>query len=202
MSTSRIDSSASGFTPISSSACRATARIASVSTSTPDSLAISMDMWCGNPRESAPPPGAATTGGTAGHGMNGLLLLAGVEAGVGVDDLAHQPVPDDVGAGELREVHVLDVAEDLPHHPQAARGAAGEVDLGDVASHNDLGAETEPGQEHLHLLGRGVLRLVQDDERVVQRPAAHVRERRDLDRSAFGQTRVVSRLEHLVERVV
>ena len=72
------------------------------------------------------------------------------------------------------------------------RGPAGQVDLGDVAGHDDLGAEAEPGQEHLHLLGRGVLRLVQDDERVVERPAAHVRQRRDLDRarppSAAGST--------------
>ena len=47
--------------------------------------------------------------------------------------------------------------------------AAGQVDLGDVAGDHDLGAEAEPGQEHLHLLGRGVLRLVEDDERVVER---------------------------------
>src|ERR687890_1393008 len=131
MSTSRIDSSASGLTPISSSACRATARIASVSTSTPDSLAISMDMWCVNPRKSAPTPGAATAGGTAGHGVDGLLLPC-VVAGVRVDDVAYQPVPDDVGAGQLREVHVLERAEDLAHHPQAARGAGREVDLGHV----------------------------------------------------------------------
>ena len=70
--------------------------------------------------------------------------------------------------------------------------AAGQVDLGDVAGDDDLGAEAEPGEEHLHLLGRGVLRLVQDDERVVERAAAHVRQRRDLDRarwpSAAGST--------------
>ena len=82
----------------------------------------------------------------------------------------------------LREVDVVDAVQDLLHDAQPALGAAGEVDLRDVARHDHLGAEPEPGEEHLHLLGRGVLRLVEDDERVVEGAAAHVRERRDLDR--------------------
>ena len=36
------------------------------------------------------------------------------------------------------------------------------------------------GEEHLHLLGRGVLRLVEDDEGVVERAPAHEGQRRDL----------------------
>ena len=60
--------------------------------------------------------------------------------------------------------------------------AGRQVDLGDVARDHHLRAEAETGQEHLHLLGRGVLRLVEHDERVVQRAAAHVGERGDLDR--------------------
>ena len=60
----------------------------------------------------------------------------------------------------------------------------------------------EPGQEHLHLLGRGVLRLVEDDERVVERAAAHERDRRDLDRAALDQTRGALGVHHVVERVV
>ena len=62
---------------------------------------------------------------------------------------------------------------------------ARQVDLRHVAGDDDLRAEAEPRQEHLHLLGRGVLRLVEDDEAVVQRAAAHERERRDLDRAAL-----------------
>ena len=42
----------------------------------------------------------------------------------------------------------------------------------------------EARQEHAHLLARRVLRLVEDDEAVVERAAAHERERRDLDRAA------------------
>ena len=83
-----------------------------------------------------------------------------------------------------------------------AAAAVGQVDLGHVAGHDDLRAEAEAGEEHLHLLGRGVLRLVEDDERVVERAAAHVRERRDLDRAALHQPRDDLGLEHVVERVV
>src|SRR4029453_6227138 len=145
MSTSRIDSSARGLTPISSSACRATARIASVSTSTPDSLAISMDIVVPLPlRGSASSAGAAATGGTARHGadgLRGLLLLRFVITRVRVDDLGDQPVADHVGAGQPGEGHVLDVAQDLADHPEAAGGATGQVDLRDVAGDHDLGAE-------------------------------------------------------------
>ncbi len=83
-----------------------------------------------------------------------------------------------------------------------AAAALGQVDLGDVAGDDDLRAEPEAGEEHLHLLGRGVLRLVEDDERVVQRAAAHVRERRDLDRAPLHQPDDDLGLEHVVERVV
>ena len=41
-----------------------------------------------------------------------------------------------------------------------------------------------PGEEHLHLLGRGVLGLVEDDERVVQGAAPHECQRGDLDGAA------------------
>ena len=78
----------------------------------------------------------------------------------------------------------------------------GQVDLGHVAGDDDLRAEPEPGQEHLHLLGRRVLRFVEDDERVVQGAAAHVRKRRDLDRAPVHQAVPRLGVEHVVERVV
>ena len=60
----------------------------------------------------------------------------------------------------------------------------------------------EARQEHLHLLGRRVLRLVEDHERVVQRAAAHERDRRDLDHAALEQALDALGVEHVVERVV
>src|SRR5256885_9357343 len=40
-------------------------------------------------------------------------------------------------------------------------------------------------EEHLHLRARRVLRLVEDDERAVERAPAHVSERHDLDHLAL-----------------
>ena len=65
-----------------------------------------------------------------------------------------------------------------------------------------LRAEPETGEEHLHLLGRGVLRLVEHDERVVERAAAHVRERSHLDGARRQKLRHDLGVHHLVERVV
>ncbi len=112
-------------------------------------------------------------------------------------------MPHDVVAVELDEREVGDAVEDVTHREQSAAAASlGQVDLGDVAGDDDLGAEPEPGQEHLHLLGGGVLRFVEDDERVVERATAHERERRDLDGAALHQPGHDLRLEHVVQRVV
>ena len=98
------------------------------STSIPDSLATSMVIG----RVSS--PAGAASGAAAGPARRGTARSAawpaacvGVPALVGVDDVADQPVPDHVGAGQLGEVHVLDAVEDLPDHPQpaAARRRAG-----------------------------------------------------------------------------
>ena len=80
--------------------------------------------------------------------------------------------------------------------------AVGQVDLGDVTGDHHLGAEAQPGQEHLHLLGRGVLGLVQDDERVVERAAAHVGQRGDLDGAGCHEPRDRLGVDHVVQRVV
>ena len=82
------------------------------------------------------------------------------------------------------------------------REPPGEIDLGDVAGDDDLGPESEAREEHLHLLGRGVLRLVENDERVVERATAHVRERRDLDDARLHQLRDRLDVHHVVQRVV
>ena len=102
----------------------------------------------------------------------------------------------------MGEADAGDVLQDLDHVLEAGAGAAGQVDLGDVAGDHRGGAEADPGEEHLHLLDGGVLALVEDDEAVVQRAPAHVGQRRDLDDVALDQLGHVFEAEHLVERVV
>ncbi len=86
--------------------------------------------------------------------------------------------------------------------PMQPAAPALHVDLGDVAGHDHLRSEADAGEEHLHLLGRGVLGLVEDDEAVVERAAAHERQRRHLDGLALEQLLRALRLDHVVERVV
>ena len=93
------------------------------------------------------------------------------------------------------------VAEDLAHLDQPRRLLPRQVDLRHVAGDDHLRAEAEPRQEHLHLLGRGVLRLVEDDEAVVQCPAAHEGQRRHLDRAALHVRVELLRVHRVVERV-
>src|SRR5690242_11762679 len=156
-STSSTESSASGWIRIWSRVNRATATSPTSSTSMPASLAISILIGV----LAALPPGRPVPAVE----RLGLRVVPLVR----VDDLADQPVPYDVVAGEPREVDVLDAVEDVLHHAEPADLAGRQVDLGNVAGHHHPRAEAEPGEEHLHLLGRRVLRLVQDDERVVQR---------------------------------
>jgi hypothetical protein len=65
-----------------------------------------------------------------------------------------------------------------------------------------LRAEADAGEEHLHLLARGVLRLVEDDEGVVQRAPAHEGERRDLDRLPLEGAAHLVEAHQVVQRVV
>src|SRR5262249_35157533 len=44
--------------------------------------------------------------------------------------------------------------------------AGGQVDLRDVAGDDRLRSEPDSGEKHLHLFRRGVLRFVQNDERI------------------------------------
>ena len=83
-----------------------------------------------------------------------------------------------------------------------SRAPLREIDLGHVAGDHRLRRVAEAGEEHAHLLARGVLRLVEDDEAVVERAAAHERERRDLDLAARDQPLGALDVHHVVQRVV
>ena len=129
-----------------------------------------------------------------GRGALGVLVVGG-------DDPAHELVADDVLLAEADELDPLDVLEDVADHDEPRVLVAREVDLGDVAGDDHLRVEAEPGQEHLHLLGARVLRLVEDDETVVERAPAHERERRHLDHAALEVLGDALGLEHVVQRV-
>jgi hypothetical protein len=64
------------------------------------------------------------------------------------------------------EIDAGDVAQDARGLERPDCLGARQVDLGDVAGDDHARVVAEAGEEHHHLLGRGVLRLVEDDEGV------------------------------------
>src|SRR6185436_4388855 len=125
----------------------------------------------GSPRRGAPYCTAISSLRTRRTGVAGgaarLVVL------VGIDDALHQRVPHHVLRAEVRERDAADFPQHLLRLYEPAFLAAREVDLGDVAVDYRLAAEPDAGQEHFHLLGRRVLRLVQYHERMVERASAH-----------------------------
>jgi hypothetical protein len=67
---------------------------------------------------------------------------------------------------------------------RAAFGQVGRVDLRQVAQADDLGARAGAGDQRLHLLGREVLRLVDEHELVQEGAPAHEVQALDLDLAA------------------
>src|SRR5471030_1974048 len=112
-----------------------------------------------------------------GFDQMGDVGIGFLRAFVGVDDARHQRMAHHVLAAKLREGDAAHVAQHLDGVDQAALLRLVQVDLRDVAGDHGLAAEADPGQEHLHLLDGGVLRLVEDDEGVVQRAPAIIRRR-------------------------
>src|SRR5712692_11103893 len=122
--------------------------------------------------------------------------------GVGIDDARHQRMAHHILRAELGERDAAHAGEDPARLDQAALLAAREVDLRDVAVHHRLGAEADAREEHLHLLGGGVLRFVEDHEGMVERAPAHVGERRELDGAALEELAGFLEAHQVVERVV
>src|SRR3954447_10558589 len=141
VSSRTIESSADGCTFILRMTNRATLISSSSETSMPDSLDTSMLMVVPLP----PGPAGGTrrrrpsrSGGAPLRPVHecGLLRL-----GIRVHDLGDQPVPHHVGACQLGEVNIVDAVEDPHRGTQAGIRPAGEVDLRDIAGHNDFGVE-------------------------------------------------------------
>ena len=104
--------------------------------------------------------------------------------------------------GQLADTDALDIFEHAHRLLETAQLIGGQVDLRRVAGDDHFRAEAHAGKEHFHLLAGGVLRLVENDKAVVERAAAHIGERRDLDVAALEILLIGLRAEHVKERVV
>src|SRR5471030_1498662 len=77
-----------------------------------------------------------------------------------------------------------------------------QIDLRDIAVHNHLGVAAEAREHHLHLFRRAVLRLVQNDETVIERAAAHEGDGSHFDCIPLQQFLHAVAFDHVVERVI
>ena len=77
-----------------------------------------------------------------------------------------------------------------------------QVDLRHVARHDEARVAPHTRKEHLELRDGRVLRFVQNHEGVVERAAAHERERSDLHRPVLHEAAELRGGDHIVQRVV
>src|SRR6185437_8149543 len=96
-------------------------------------------------------------------------------------------VADNVALVEVNDGDAFDLADDFDGFDEAGTALAGQIDLRDVAGDDRLGIKTEARKEHFHLFAGGILRFVEDDERIVERAAAHEGERGDFDDVLFEE---------------
>jgi len=100
---------------------------------------------------------------------------------VGANDALHQVMTDHVAFVEMNERQPVHALQNLGRFDEAAAAGGGQVDLRDVAGDHSFRTKAEASHEHLHLLGSGVLGLVEDDEGIVEGASAHEGDGRNLD---------------------
>ena len=135
-------------------------------------------------------------------GMSTVIEPASSFDFIGPHDLGDQLVAHHVARGEATDRDLGDVVQQL-HRLHEARPLPGrQVDLRGIAGDDHPRALAEARQEHLHLHGRAVLRLVEEHDRVRQGPPAHEGERGDLDHPRLQPALHALRRHHVVERIV
>ena len=111
-------------------------------------------------------------------------------------------VTHDIAAVKLDDTDTLDTAQRLHRPRQAAVALVRQVDLRNVPRDDELGITAHTRQEHLDLRHGRILRLVQYDESVIKRTAAHVCQRRNLNRPLLDILLQLGRGDHIVQRIV
>src|SRR5208337_3408825 len=100
---------------------------------------------------------------------------------VGANDALHQVMTHHIALVEMHEGESVYALQNLDGFDQTAAARRRQVDLRNVAGDHRFGIKSQAGDKHLHLLGGGVLRLVKNDERIIERASAHEGDGGDLD---------------------
>src|SRR3990172_3201488 len=118
------------------------------------------------------------------------------------DDLLHKIVANHVPLIEVDEGDTANLTDDLHGLDQAGTAPGGQINLRNVSGDHGFGVESQPGQKHFHLLAGGILRLIQNDERVVQCAAAHECQQRPLNNYLLQVTIEFVGVQQIVDGVV
>ena len=84
------------------------------------------------------------------------------------DDQLNQLMADYIFISEIDKFYILEVRKDSLRLDQSASFSRREINLGNVAGDHGFRTKSDAGQKHLHLLARGVLCLIKNDERIWQ----------------------------------
>ena len=116
--------------------------------------------------------------------------------------LLYEMMANDVLVRKIMNGDALDAAYYLNRRRKSALLSRRQVGLRQVSRNDSLGIIAETGQKHFHLLGGRVLRLVENDERIVKRTSSHICQWRDLNDLLFHIALAILRSHKLKERVV
>ena len=105
-------------------------------------------------------------------------------------------------AGKGVEIQPFHIAQFFLGVLQAGFDVFRQVDLAQIARDDGFGTEAYTGQEHFHLFGRGVLRLVQNHIRTVKRAAAHIGQWGNFYQAFFQQFGYAVETHQIVQRVI
>src|SRR4029079_2050623 len=139
---------------------------------------------------------------SASMSISSIIRASGPWAFISLDDASDQRMAHHVGGGEADDLDTLDAFKLADPVIEAGSHTVRKVGLMRVAANDHAAAHAEAREEHLHLLRRGVLRLIEDDEGVVQSAAAHEADRRNLDLARRDAALDLLGREHVVEGVV
>ena len=106
-----------------------------------------------------------------------------------------------IGALQVRKRHIVDATQN-PFDIGKTAATTHQVTLAQVAGNHELGIKTQTRQEHLHLLGRRVLRLIEHHKGITQRSTAHVGERGDLDHATLHKLIGAFAIHHVKEGII
>ena len=83
------------------------------------------------------------------------------------DDVLDERMADDIALGKFDDGDAFGIFQNAMCFEQAGMFVRRQINLRFIAGDDGLRAVPEAREEHQHLLGRRVLRLVEDDEGVV-----------------------------------